>query len=117
MAVIAFSDDESWVMARWAYRMLMMRVTSNLTIPEDVLQVEQCEALDGLNLDLVPDNQRERLAAALLSAATSLREDLLATPSDDPRDAGLARILGEIMAAVGVHYPHLRDEPDPAEST
>jgi hypothetical protein len=93
MAAIRLDEKQAWVVARWAFRRLLTAASAEVTSPEDLFELESASALDGLILDLLPLDQRRRLVRALRAAAASVRAELVATPSSDPRDESYADAL------------------------
>jgi hypothetical protein len=98
MAAISIDQTRGWVVARWAFRRLLAVASTEVTSPEDVSELERAALQDGLILDFMPPDQRRRLVVALRAAAATVRADLAATPSSDPRQASYAEALVELDA-------------------
>ena len=98
MAVIAISDDESWVLARWAFTQLLDRAQVLVgSSPELVSRLEQSKALDGLLIYLLTESQRRPIVRAVTIAAGDLAAELAAGPQDELGSSFLA-LLVELQA-------------------
>jgi hypothetical protein len=95
MAVISVPHNSPWVVARWAFRMLLERAARRLENEGDKDALQQAVALDGWHFDLLEADQRKRLAWAIAAAADELRLDLQ-TASADPRDLELVEMLANL---------------------
>ena len=103
MAVICVPPHDPWKLARWAYRLVLERLLSEVdthggaSAAQDRYTVEQARALDGLHLDLLLDadrNQAVRIASYLYKVASALQPELRDQP--DQRDRGLAEVLAQL---------------------
>jgi hypothetical protein len=103
MAVICVPPHDPWKLARWAYRLVLDRLLTQIdlhggvTAAQDRFTVEQARALDGLNLDLLLEedhDQAVRLASHLHKVAGDLQPELRDQP--DQRDRGLAEVLAQL---------------------
>jgi hypothetical protein len=96
MAAVSIPHNDPWIVARWAFRILLQRTSSELGLEEDKSALEQAIALDGLHFDLLPVDQAQRLARALEAAAEHLRVELGSNEQSDPREAELAEALATL---------------------
>jgi hypothetical protein len=103
MAVICVPPHDPWKLARWAYRLVLGRLLEQVdayggaTAAQDRYTAEQARALDGLNLDLLLEGDRDqaaRLARYLHKVAGELQPELRDQP--DQRDRGLAEVLAQL---------------------
>ena len=92
MAAVSVPRNDPWVVARWAFRLLLERTAPGLG-NEDRPLLDQAIALDGLHFDLLEPPQAVRVAQAMRYAADALRIELLEGDLSDPRDAELADAL------------------------
>lgn len=97
MAIISFLPGDSWIVARWAFRLIMERA-SIAANSEDRFALHQAIALDGLHFDLVEAGQASRLAMAIESAARQLHSELDRSEDDDPRDREFAGALTRLLS-------------------
>ncbi len=94
MGVVTVSEHSPWVMARWAMALLIDRASSLTDEADDRAALAQAKALDGLHCDLLDKPQRQRVAAAVRSAAEALARERQG--SDDQRDQELAELLDDL---------------------
>jgi hypothetical protein len=83
-------QTEPWKVSGAAFRLLVCEV-QDLT-PDSEFMV-RAEALSGLHLGMETPSERKREAALLAQAAQNLRSKLLARPSLDEWEMGLADYL------------------------
>jgi len=100
--VIGIPDKEPWLVAGWAFRLILERTTTQLSDPADAREVEQAIALHGLHFKFLPQGQGLRLARALFKVAADLRPELLA--SADSRDQSLAGYLVTLQSQLDDAY-------------
>jgi len=72
MAIVSFSDEKGWLVARWLFERFfddVLRVHPG----NDVFRhkVKQAVALDGLHLDRIEDSLRDELWNAIVSTANA----------------------------------------------
>jgi hypothetical protein len=108
MAVISVPESEPWMVARWAFRMVMEHAIQALDDDGDIAAVRQAVAIDGLHLDLLPPDQAARLARALEHTAGEVRTELRSKPSTDPRDGQLAEYLTSLESSLQRAYSHVQ---------
>lgn len=96
MAVIAVPYDEPWIVARWAFELLLHRLLDSCTSDGDRSTIERAIALSGLHLDLLPEGQRTRLAEALATEADKQRLEISTAHPPLPDPEGLARALADL---------------------
>lgn len=94
MAVVQVPNYEPWIVARWAFRALAERAVAQADTPEDVAQIRQFVALDGLHFSLMEADQRTRIAIAAATAADELRAQY--RDAGDSRDREFSEALGEL---------------------
>lgn len=105
MAVVSIHECDPWVVARWAFRLLLERTAERLDADLDRHACEQAVALDGVHFDLLSADQAARVALAMARAAAELREELLKSVGD-PRDVEFAESLSLLIVSLR-HYPPL----------
>ena len=98
MAVVRVPHNKPWIVNRWAFRTLAERAESFVGLPEDRHKLKQAVALDGLHFDLLPVDQRARLALAIEHAADELRAEF--RNSVTPRDRDFADRLDWLRLAL-----------------
>jgi hypothetical protein len=103
MAVISVPPHSPWVLAGWAHRLVLDRLLTKVdahggaTAAQDRYTIEQARALNGLNLELLLEDDRDqalRLAAHLHTVAGELQPELRG--QTDQRDRGLAEVLAQL---------------------
>jgi hypothetical protein len=104
MAAIKVSDDDLWIVARWALATLAERALEATEEGSDANALRQAMALDNLNFELLEPDQAARLAGIVGKAAASLRDELRTKDAGDPRDRELADVLDEIEASLRRAY-------------
>ena len=96
MAVVAVPYYEPWIVARWAFDLLMSRLLDSCTVADDIEVVERAIALDGLHFDLMACDQSARLAESLAVVTDRLRFDLEEGLLDVPDRERFALALAEL---------------------
>ena len=91
--VIAYGDDD-WFVANYEFRRLLGAASAKIEPDEDRQLLVQAQALHGLRLDELGDEQRRRVVAAIDDAATELAE-ADTSPRDD-REAEFRSRLAEL---------------------
>jgi hypothetical protein len=62
MAVVSFSGEDIWLVARWAFKKLFSDMQDKFLISPDIqYSFEEAMALDGLHFDLLENNKDEIL--------------------------------------------------------
>jgi hypothetical protein len=90
--VISISPHEPWLVAGWAYRMVMERTLALLSDPVDQETLREAIALQGLDFQFLARDQSLRIGRALLTAADQLRPELI-SKGTEARDKELADYL------------------------
>lgn len=113
MAVVAVPYYEPWIVARWAFDLLMSRLLDSCTVDDDREVVQRAVALDGLHFDLLAYEQRARLAESLAAAADQLRFDLEEGRTEVPDREGLVVALASLEMRLHDLY---EASPEPGSS-
>ncbi len=101
MAALIFTDDEagSITFRKAIFRLILERARARVTAPSDLAELEMSEAMEGISFNLLPADQRARLAAAVAGATTSLKEDIAAgQPLGEEVRPGAQEKLDEVLA-------------------
>jgi hypothetical protein len=106
MAAINISDEDCWIVGRWAFRTILKPTMAALPDDKDKEIIERALALDGLHLPLIDQVQARRIAFALAKVAEEMRVSL--SESDpttlEPIYLELIEYLRAIQSSIGVHY-------------
>jgi hypothetical protein len=95
MASVSVPGGETWIISRQGFALLIDRAQGQLMDKPHLLnELEGAKALDGLHLELISEEDRTSLAAALIASIDSLLPEL-----DDQRDDSRA-----------LSYVHLLEE-------
>jgi hypothetical protein len=110
LAIICVPHHSPVKLSRWAFRMLLEPAATEVAdhrgprhddpeLGSDEYALRQAMALDGLNLDLLAEEdhgQAVRLAEVVARRAAALRLELRRQPGGDERDLEFAEILGTL---------------------
>jgi hypothetical protein len=98
--VIAYGDAD-WFVANYEFRLLLGLARTKVECEDDTQVLARAEALHGLFLDSLPDEQLRRLVRALRSATNELH-DAHHAPRDD-RESGFRNhlvVLSDLLDGV-----------------
>jgi len=106
MATINVSEEDCWIVARWAFRAVLGPTIEELADTNDKKVILQALALDGLHFPLIDPVQAQRIALALVKAAEQVRSSLLeADPATlELRDVEFIDYLSAIESSLHKHY-------------
>lgn len=105
MAAIGLPNAEPWVVARWAFKDLLSRACEHLQGRDDLVShLTAAQALDGLHMPNLSDDDARTVAVALYRAADDLIpiESVKTDPLSRSWVAGLVELQGYLDAAYGV---------------
>lgn len=107
MAVVYVPHYSPWVVARWAFRQLMEQASKHVCLAEDEYAVKQAIALDGLQIDMLEEDQQVRLARAVALSADELRFKIERGRLELPDGEGFK----EALALLEMRMHDLLDDP------
>ena len=114
MAVVAMPHYEPWIIARWAFDLLMSRLLESCSHEEDKVVVQRAIALSGLHLDLQAVEQQIRLAKTLAVVTDQLRFDIESGHTKVSDRDGLVAALAELeMRLHDLFEPRSDGDPGP----
>jgi hypothetical protein len=99
MAVISISERTDWFIARHEFGKLINRMTDHVHLDEDKEVLARAEALDGLTLMLLPDDQRRRIRETIEIVAPLIASETR-SQATDVRDHEFADALDELVALI-----------------
>lgn len=84
--------------------MILSRARVHLADPADIEELDTSQAIGGLSFELLPEDQRERLADAIYLGTRDLRREVAeGKPTEEPVRGGIDEKLDEILALLSRH--------------
>lgn len=106
VAAIAFTEsaDGVFVVRKSLYRLMLSRAAAAVRDTADVRELELSRLTEGISLYYLAPEQRRRIAEAMLSGATRLKDDVDAGRSlEEPVSAGISEFLESMIEFLRSH--------------
>jgi hypothetical protein len=109
MAAFTFAQDEpgSFTLRKALFRMILTRAERQLDVEADLEEIRMSEAMEGISFRLLDEDQRMRIAAAVLEGTRQLRTEIAEDrPLEEPVRPGAEEKLDALIAFLRRHTGH-----------